>query len=304
MTNANNCPRDFKGTSAQRTEVVYVCSPEWQHYLFTSLRSLLASGTTFDQIVIYCVGKRPRSWNFLDSRILVEEVTPLAEGYFLINKAYACQRPDKVDRVVFLDADTMVLKPLDTLYKNVSEDFIARVAGQFQNKEWNQKKWTEALRIVNGDDTAPYFNSGVIIFQNGTHRRVGHSWLDFTRRNLDGGLMKLRSKRFAEQLSLSLAVGAAGLSYHMLDRTGHAYGWRNEPYRDAVVFHTSGPFLPMATVIERELGIANLDLPAFKGAGRMNRIKLHRKFRHIRARVKSLMKIWMPSVTHLLFVRN
>lgn len=276
--------------SAKSTEVVYVCSPEWQHYLFTSLRSLLASRTTFDRIVIYCVGKRPRSWKFRDSRILVEEVTPLAGSYFLINKTYVCQRPAEVDRVIFLDADTMVLKSLDALYENVSEDFIARVAGQVQNKVWNQKKWIEALKSVEADEATPYFNSGVIIFQNGAHRRVGQFWLDFTQKNLDGALMSLNSPRFAEQLSLSLAVGAAGVSYHLLDSTEHAYGWRNEPYQDAVVFHTSGPFLPIATVIERELGIAELDLPAFCGASRVNRINLHRKLRHLRAQFQRLYK--------------
>jgi len=105
--------------------------------------------------------------------------------------------------------------------------------------------------------------------------------------------MDLKSPRFAEQVSLSLAIGAARLSCHLLDRTEHAYGWRNEPYSDAVVFHTSGPFLPIATTIERELGIANLDLPAFRGINKFNSINLNRKLRHTQARFKNVIKAWM-----------
>jgi len=277
-------------TLEQTTEVVYVCSPDWQHYLFTSLRSLLASGTSFDRIVIYCIGKRPHHWNFEDSRIEVEEVEPLIDGYFLINKVYMCD--SRADRVIFLDADTMVLKSLDSLYRNVDSDFIGRVAGQCQNQNWDQEKWVKALGVVNADET-PYFNSGLIIFQNGAQQRISSLWLDFTRKNLAGELMDLKSPRFAEQVSLSLAVGAARLSCHLLDRTEHAYGWRKEPYSDAVVFHTSGPFLPIATTIERELGIANLDLPAFRGINKFNSIKLNRKLRHTQARFKNVIKAWL-----------
>ena len=277
-------------TLEQTTEVVYVCSPDWQHYLFTSLRSLLASGTAFDRVVIYCIGKRPHYWNFEDSRIVVEEVEPLSDDYFLINKVYMCQ--SRADRVIFLDADTMVLKSLDSLYRNVDSDFIGRVAGQCQNKNWDQEKWVEGLGLVNADET-PYFNSGLVIFQNRAQQRIGSLWLDFTRKNLAGELMDLKSPRFAEQFSLSLAVGAARLSCHLLDRTEHAYGWRNEPYSDAAVFHTSGPFLRIATTIESELGIANLDLPVFRGINKLNSIRLNRKLRHTRARFKNILKAWM-----------
>jgi len=291
MLTTDKIPNAVTAETLERTtEVVYVCSPDWQHYLFTSLRSLLASGTTFDRIVIYCIGKRPHHWNFEDTRIEVKEVEPLIDGYFLGNKVYMCD--SRADRVIFLDADTMVLKSLDSLYRNVDSDFIGRVAGQCENKNWDQEKWVKALGLVNADET-PYFNSGLIIFQNGAQRRISSLWLDFTRKNLAGELMDLKSPRFAEQVSLSLAIGAARLSCHLLDRTEHAYGWRNEPYSDAVVFHTSGPFLPIATTIERELGIANLDLPAFRGINKFNSIKLNRKLRHTQARFKNVIKAWM-----------
>ena len=291
MLTTDKIPNAVTAETLERTtEVVYVCSPDWQHYLFTSLRSLLASGTSFDRIVIYCIGKRPHHWNFEDTRIEVKEVEPLIDGYFLVNKVYMCD--SRSDRVIFLDADTMVLKSLDSLYRNVDSDFIGRVAGQCENKNWDQEKWVKALGLVNADET-PYFNSGLIIFQNGAQRRISSLWLDFTRKNLAGELMDLKSPRFAEQVSLSLAIGAARLSCHLLDRTEHAYGWRNEPYSDAVVFHTSGPFLPIATTIERELGIAKLDLPAFRGINKFNSIKLNRKLRHTQARFKNVIKAWM-----------
>ncbi len=270
------------------TEIVYVCSPDWQHYLFTSLRSLLASQSSFDRIVIYCVGKRPREWEFEDSRIQVEEVNPLIDGYFLSNKIYACQRP--VDRIIFLDADTMVLKPLDALYDNVSADFIGRLAALYENEDWNQQEWDNTLTVLGGKKGTPYFNSGVTIFQNAAQRRIEDLWLDFTRKILSGDLMPSQPNRFAEQLGLSLALGAEGLSFHLLGRTEHAYGWRKEPYENAVVFHKSGPFLPIATEIEIEYGLANLDLPSFRRVNGINSIKLHRKIRHMRARFRKIIE--------------
>ena len=184
MLTTDKIPNAVTAETLERTtEVVYVCSPDWQHYLFTSLRSLLASGTSFDRIVIYCIGKRPHHWNFEDTRIEVKEVEPLIDGYFLGNKVYMCD--SRADRVIFLDADTMVLKSLDSLYRNVDSDFIGRVAGQCENKNWDQEKWVKALGLVNADET-PYFNSGLIIFQNGAQRRISSLWLDFTRKNLAG----------------------------------------------------------------------------------------------------------------------
>lgn len=281
-----------KKADESTTEVVYICTPDWQHYLFTSLRSLLASGSSFDRVVICCVGKRPSAWVFEDPRILVEEVTPLIDGYFFSNKTYLCRR--SAERVIYLDADTMILRPIDALYLNVDSDFIGRAASGYQDANWEQAKWFETLALVGADET-PYFNAGFVVFQNGAHRRLNDLWLEFTRRNLAGDLMKLRTPKFAEQFALSLAVGAARLSYHMLDRKGHAFGWVDEPFEDTVVFHAGSPgFMHIATTIETTLGIGELDLPAFKRSSGLSGVKLQRKLRTLRARLKGLVGALMP----------
>ena len=262
------------------TEVVYVCSSDWQHVLFTSMRSLLASGTSFDRLTILCVGRRPRHWIFADPRIVVEEVESLDSHYFMINKIYLARR--KAERLIFLDADTMVMKPLDEVWARVESDFCARVASSYGASGWNQGEWLEALERVSAPEV-PYFNCGFVVFQNGAHRKLDGVWLKLTREIMAGKMMQSIHSKFAEQVALSLAIGSAGLSCHHLRENEHRYGWLNEPCEDAMVYHTSNfYFQEMATAIEDMLGIADLDLPVFSGSGWMNPVKLGRRLRRMR----------------------
>ena len=171
------------------TEIVYVLSPDWDHYLFTSLHTLLQSGSTFDQVRIYCVGDKPETWDFEDARIIVQEVSPLAGTYFLINKTYLTE--SDAERVIFLDADTLVLGSLDNIWKQSNADFIGRIAVGYHKDKWNQRRWKRALRGVGAESITPYFNSGFIVFQNGSHRRVGSSWRQSTRELMEGSFPTL-----------------------------------------------------------------------------------------------------------------
>jgi hypothetical protein len=246
--------------------VVYVCSPDWQHYLFSSLRSLLASGSSFDRVVIFCVGARPASWTFVDPRILVESVPTVDDESFLMNKTYLCTRA--AERVIFLDTDTLVLRPLDTVWRGIEADVLGRVALRCEGPQWDDELWREALAEV-GSGSSPYLNSGFLVFQNGSHRALREPWIDIERRLGNGELpssARLHGRRYREQLALSLAIGSMDLSCHELSAEEHRYGFAREPHEDAVVYHTGGPgFLDLAPSIERARGLHRLELPQTHG---------------------------------------
>jgi hypothetical protein len=223
----------------ESTEVVYVCSPDREQQLFVSLGMLLTSGTSFDRVVIFCVGRRPQNWRFVDSRIVVKEVSPLFNDYFYGNKIYLCER--LAPRVVFLDTDTLILRPLDILWQGRDVDFLARVGTAYEDHDWKRELWQETLRRV-GPSEVPMFNAGVLIFQNSAHRRIQAAWLNFVTRYLTGELAPpFPDTRMPEQWGLALAVGSVKLRYSLLQPTDHTYGWIGEPYSDAVVFHTGNP---------------------------------------------------------------
>lgn len=238
------------------TEIVYLISPDWGHYLLASLTTLFNSGSTFDTVRVYCVGEPPADWRFTDPRVVVERVEPLDPRYFLINKTRFTG--SRGGRAIFLDADTLVLRPLDEVFRGVDADFIARPASAYHGRQWNRRAWEELFAKLDAPPV-PYFNAGFFVFQNGSHRRIGGVWPDYVRRGMERELFDpttFHDPRNVEQIALSLAVGSARLSYAEMGARAHAYGWNAEPHADAVVFHTGNPpFLKVAKEICRERGI-------------------------------------------------
>ena len=242
-----------------KTEIIYVVSPDWYRQFFVSLHSLLESKSSFDTIRIFCIGKKPKEWVFLDPRIVVDEVERLDENnYFLINKTYITK--SQADRVIFLDADTLVLKPLDQVWKGINADFIGRVESVCSKPQWNQQSWLALLQKLNAVET-PYFNSGFVIFQNGSHRNLFQSWYTLTKQGqnkelFDSAKIHNNNPRMAEQIALSLAIGCARLSWHKIGNKEHAYGWRLEPYTDSIVLHTGNwKYYEIASLAMREKNI-------------------------------------------------
>src|SRR5579859_5278176 len=199
---------------AEPTEVVYVCSPDREEQLNVSLATLLGSGRSFDRVVIFCVGQVPPHWQFSDSRVVVKQVPPLFSGYFQGNKIYLCTR--MASRVVFLDTDTVILRPLDLLWKERDADLLARVGVAYECPRWDSRVWQETFRRV-GASHVPMFNAGVLVFQNHAHRRIYADWLRSVRDYLAGELLPplrthatLTDKNpLTEQWGLALAVGMA-----------------------------------------------------------------------------------------------
>ena len=236
----------------KKTEIVYIVSPDWGCYLFASLHSLLLSGSTFDRIRIFCVGKKPENWIFNDPRIIIDEINSLDNNYFLINKTYISQC--QAERVVFLDADTLILAPLEQVWERTNADFIARIASQYKSSKWNHVKWNHLFSKIDALEV-PYFNSGFCVFQNGAQKAVSDFWIELTQKGLKKDLFdpsEIHGSRFVEQIALSLAVGISGLSYHTMSEKEHAFGWKLEPYDNAVVYHTSSRlFFTYATKINQ-----------------------------------------------------
>ena len=269
------------------TEIVYVVSPNYGCYLFGFLHSLLASKSSFDKVTIFCIGKRPSSWIFKDSRIVVEEVPSLDVHYFLINKTYITNI--KADRVIFLDSDTLILNSLDHVWQGVNTDFIGRVTSYPEQRNCNQQKWIDLFQSINAQYT-PYFNAGFFIIQNGKHHDL--PWYSLVQSGLkkelfDPSKIHPSSKKqggvpsegmfMTEQIALSLAIGSSRLSYHILSRREHAYGWKSEPYDDAIVYHTGGHlFFRYAALLEKE---KYLNFTSSKAVSQLNRTQLQLRWK-------------------------
>ncbi|MGK7940817.1 MAG: hypothetical protein AB4062_11845 [Crocosphaera sp.] len=262
----------------QLTEIVYVCSPnQYENMLFTSLRSLLKSNSSFDKLTIFCVGKKPKVWEVLDSRIQVVEVEPLREDDFLINKTYALT--SEAERVIFIDSDTLIINAIDSVYENVSEDFLGKPASHYF-KEDNRSQWQTLLKQNNYRDI-PYFNSGFFIFQNSSHQRIFKTWRDWNHKLLSEESIpkNFHDKRsMAEQMALSLSLAESSLTYKCMEDYEHMFVWlKNQKIysEKGVVLHTgSKAFFKHIPSLEIELGLIWDNLPQFKYYP--NRIHYHR----------------------------
>jgi len=219
----------------QTTEVVYVCSPDREEQLAASIGSLLRSGSSFDRVAVFWIGERPPP-RFGDPRIAVIPSPPLFGGYFFGNKVYLGAR--RAERVVFLDADTFVLRPLDLLWDGQRSDFLGRVGTSYGDAGWDGAAWSLALASAGGAET-PMYNCGLLVFQHRAHRRIREDWARQVGRYLRGELpAPWQDERMPEQWALALALAAHGVSQRALGPGHHAFGWAGDPWEQAVVLHT------------------------------------------------------------------
>jgi len=218
------------------TEVVYVCSPDREEQLLVSLNTLLRSGRGFDRIVIFCVGPVPSRWKFDDSRIIVKSVPPLFADYFYGNKLYLCTR--SATRIVFLDTDTMIQRPLHLLWEGKNADLIARVGTAYDAAGWSSEVWKETFESA-GTSSVPMLNAGLLVFQNHAHTRIHNEWLRYIQKYLSHELTPpCDDVRMPEQWALALAVGSTKLSYSLMSAADHACAWAGDSCDACVVFHT------------------------------------------------------------------
>jgi hypothetical protein len=232
------------------TEIVYVCSSDRFHELSCSLQSLFNSKTDFDSVTVFRVGEAKEDWEPTDPRVRVKVVPPLFGGYFYGNKTYLCGQES--DRVVFLDTDTLVLRPLDLLWANRDAGLLARVGTVFSNKAWNHAAWKAAFAKLDCSPL-PMFNAGLLVFQNGSHRVIQKSWPKFIKEYLDNKITPpFPDVRMPEQFSLPLALASNGVTCDQLGPNEHCFGWERGTFEklesadgnieNIVVLHTGTDF--------------------------------------------------------------
>lgn len=251
----------------QSTEYVYVCSPDFRRYLDLSLRSLFFSGTLVESVVIYVVAERKVIWNYDDPRITVKVVKSIGSvgdwgSYWGTNKVHLCS--SSADRVVFLDTDTIILGPIDQLWKGRNEDLLARLGVRTYTKYYNAEKWRAGLTSAGAGDY-PLYSPGFMVFQNGSHRRLRDTWPKVIEQILSRSIPAIPPNRFAELYAFSIAASLEKLSHYAMEERGHRYAMLGESPDDAVVYHLGTPqFYRHYLPLEKKIGLdrqKNLPVP-------------------------------------------
>jgi hypothetical protein len=220
------------------TEIVYVCSSDRGQQVTYSLTTLLKSGTTFDRVTIYTVGNEKPKWEPTDRRIQIQRVDRLFGDYFHGNKIRLCE--SSAETVIFLDTDTFILRPIDTVWQEVEGDFIGRVGPWNFQPSWDKQAWQEAFYSINAP-VIPMFNAGFLIFRNGIAPKIKAIWSESIKRYLNKEYrFPAPEKYMPEQFGLSLALSANNIKWGQMKRTHHWLGRGDPQYQGgAVVFHTS-----------------------------------------------------------------
>jgi hypothetical protein len=181
------------------------------------------------------VGDLPASCPSFDSRVFWEPVEPLFGPYFYGNKLHLCDTD--AERAVFLDSDTVVLRPLQDLWRFRPQALLARPGAAMAMPNWNRETWRGLCETI-GARPVPMFNAGLLVFQGNSHRKLKRTWETLLLRFLSGDFPHPNpDKRMFEQWSLALAVAHDQITFAELDSKSHAFGWLRESQVDATVFH-------------------------------------------------------------------
>ncbi len=160
-------------------DFLYQCDDKYAPFTGVSIYSLLENNTGLDRIRIFviddsiseenrnrlkkCVESFHRELVFIDGSSLMNEAdakemqeykgTRKNTHSFLKMLAFS-ELPDDVDRVLYLDSDTLVLGSLEPLYNVILDGFII---GMVLDSLVDEKKM-----LIGFDRSDPYYNSGVI----------------------------------------------------------------------------------------------------------------------------------------------
>lgn len=214
------------------TEIVYVCTEDRSQQLFFSINSVLQSETEFDLITVFTVGFRPQ-WDLKDKRIKTLPVAPLYGSYFYGNKTYVSMA--RGQRIIFLDTDTVVKKPLHPIWLNERASFMARPGSSYENPDWNREVWNRSFE----KRPYPMFNAGFMIFQNNAHSLIGKTWEQMVWKYLRGEIpAPWPDPRMLEQFALSHALSEHDVAFKSLTPREHCFGWEESLQKETLLFHT------------------------------------------------------------------
>jgi hypothetical protein len=129
--------------------------------------------------------------------------------------------------VIFLDCDTVVKKNIYDLLEG-DYDFSARLG---DNTSLNWDVWKEYCS-KHGKTPNPFFNAGFMIFKNGLHHKIQQEWLKF----INEDIPKIHPQTYTkEQYALVLALD--GYKIKHMDKSQHAFAWKDETEVDTYVLH-------------------------------------------------------------------
>lgn len=198
---------------------------------------------------------------------LVEDRT--YDGYWFMNKTHLAFLED--DALLFLDTDTIVRGDLSRIWRDRDNAEVAgRMASSMKLPSWRNERWYSVLDEAGARRFFPYLNTGVVLFQKGAHRRLGHLWMEALRSFWQNN--PFANRAHTEQQAFSIAAAQAGLTFSLLSRREHGYAWERDPANGSLVFHTGTPrfkryalriaplALARASVTRRGRDLINADL--------------------------------------------
>ncbi len=162
---------------------------------------------------------------------------PISDDYKIFNKLNAFNVPPQGDRILFLDSDTLVRRPLAPLRKFFSRPFAAKSANK-QRFSAAAEKWAPVYRLFDlplpamrwpGSDShewaPPYFNAGVILVDPALD--FSTHWIDTCRRIHEDESIEM-ANRGTVQVGLPVVLFRRNIPYALLDQRfnfGLSKGW-------------------------------------------------------------------------------
>ena len=218
-------------------EVVYVCSPNYWRQLFLSIRSLYASGSTFDSVRIFVTADENPGWKFSYNNIEVTTVPDIGGGFWMLNKTHLCR--SNYETVIFLDVDAIVLGKIDDIYVDKESDIIARCAPRVEYGYHDEEGWKSKLSKY-GCSSYPYLSSGFVIFRNSSQKEIEESWVEITKKILKGE-GRGEPDWHANQDAFSISCCVEEMRLSLMERRDHSYAMMGENPECSTVYHLGMP---------------------------------------------------------------
>lgn len=223
-----------------KLDVVFVC----QHGEIEVMAALLAASLRKccdNQVILHVIEPippevygsiSPFTRTFLESLEVFwyQFRNPISDDYKIFNKLNAFHIRPQGDKILFLDSDIFVRRPLQPLLPLLNHAFAARTAGA-QRFTVGLKRWTQVYQLFGLPVPAirwpssgtyqwgpPYFNAGVVL----ADPRLDFStiWIE-THRSIHEDLSIRMKNRGTVQVSLPVALYRVQSPYALLDRRLH-----------------------------------------------------------------------------------
>ncbi len=224
------------------TRAVYYALNEQPSCLYQLERSLSSLRQHNNKIKVYIVYFGPHSEEISvvshrHGAELIRRQTNLTGSYVLFVKWLALQQEFPEDDLVFLDVDTFISDDVDKLFEIGPEEFLARpeidcspdLEGypckigyeMCHESQVDHSSFRRVCRLL-GSLELPIFNTGVLIFQHGFHRKVADQvpWLMQIRQHFARGRLvyPCSNSQLLDEIIASLALGQIpDLSWRFID---------------------------------------------------------------------------------------